>query len=96
MITIARRVAFEAAHSYWLPDLTAEENRRLFGEAANRGGHGHNYVCEAALGGEVDPHTGVLLNIVELDRRLREVTGTLDHRFINREHPWFFRRPPTC
>ena len=95
-VLISRRVAFEAAHSYWLSGLSEEENRRLFGAAASPHGHGHNYLCEAAVAGEVDAATGVVLNIVDLDRRLRAVTGTLDHRFINREHPQFLRRAPTC
>lgn len=96
MLLISRRVAFEAAHSYWLYELDGEQNRRLFGAAASPHGHGHNYVCEAAVAGQISPRTGVVLNMVALDRRLKEITGTLDHRFINREHPYFLRRAPTC
>ncbi|MBI3946460.1 MAG: 6-carboxytetrahydropterin synthase [Armatimonadetes bacterium] len=96
VVLISRRVAFEAAHSYWLADLSAAENRRLFGSAASPSGHGHNYVCEAAVAGPVDPRSGLVANIAELNRRLRQVTDELDHRFINREHPYFQHRAPTC
>lgn len=93
---LSRRAAFEAAHSYWLPGLSPEENRGLFGAAANPNGHGHNYVCEATVAGRVEPRTGVVLNIVELDRKLKETVRQLDHKFINREHPHFVRRAPSC
>ncbi|MCC6445527.1 MAG: 6-carboxytetrahydropterin synthase, partial [Armatimonadetes bacterium] len=93
---LTRRVEFFSAHSYRLRDLSDEENRRLFGPCANPFGHGHNYTCEVTLRGDIDPRTGMVINIKELDRRLKEeVVSAFDHKFIDKEHPAFERRIPT-
>jgi len=96
MMCLTRRVAFSAAHSYRLENLSDEENRKLFGLCANPYGHGHNYTCEVTLQGPIDPRTGMVINIKELDRRLKEaIVEPFDHRFINKEHPAFLKKIPT-
>ena len=58
MIYLTRRADFSASHYYHDPQLSAEENARVFGKCANLNGHGHNYVLEVTVKGEVDPKTG--------------------------------------
>ena len=89
---ITRKVEFSASHICHNPALPAEENRRLFGAAANPHGHGHNYVVEVSLRGEPDPVTGMVLDLKLLKEILnREVVDVYDHRFLNYEVPPFDR-----
>jgi len=63
---ITRRVEFSASHVCRNPGLSEEENRILFGMAANPHGHGHNYVVEVSVAGDPDPVTGMVLDLKEL------------------------------
>jgi len=95
MYYLTRLVEFEASHRYWNPAFSDEENRRTFGKCVSPYGHGHNYVLRVTLGGQVEPDTGMVMNIKELDRILKEVSGEFDHTFINFDHPAFQARIPT-
>jgi len=93
---ITRRVEFSASHVCRNPQLSEEENRRIFGPAANPHGHGHNYLIEVSLEGEPDPVTGMVLDLKELKEILnREVVEPYDHRFLNYEVPPFDKVVPT-
>ncbi|MGA2268085.1 MAG: 6-carboxytetrahydropterin synthase [Bryobacteraceae bacterium] len=93
---ITRKVEFSASHVCRNPRLSEQENRKLFGMAANPHGHGHNYVVEVSLAGEPDPVTGMVLDLKELKEVLiREVVEPYDHRFLNYEVPPFDRVVPT-
>jgi 6-pyruvoyltetrahydropterin/6-carboxytetrahydropterin synthase len=94
---ITRRAEFSASHLCANPALTEEENRRLFGAAANRKGHGHNYVLEVTLEGEPDPVTGMVYDLKALKEVIQtEVIDPMDHRFLNHEVPPFDRIIPTA
>ena len=81
---LTRAVQFAAGHRYHRPEWSEEENRRAFGECANQPGHGHNYRCEVTVEGRVDPRTGMVIDLGELDRLLEdEVSGPMDHAFLN-------------
>jgi len=93
---ITRRVEFSASHACFHPGLSEEENRALYGEAANRHGHGHNYVVEVTLEGAPDPVNGMVYDLKRLKEVLnREIVGPMDHRFLNYEVPPFDRVVPT-
>ena len=95
-MVITRKIEFSASHLCRLPDVSAEENRRLYGPAANEHGHGHNYVVEVSLQGEPDAVTGMVLDLKELKEILnREIVAPYDHRFLNYELPPFDRIVPT-
>jgi len=96
-MVITRKVEFSASHICRNPDLSDEDNRRLFGPAANPHGHGHNYVLEVSVEGRPDPVTGMILDLKELKDLLdREVVHPYDHRFLNYEVPPFDRVIPTA
>ncbi len=96
MIYITRKCEFSASHYYHNPDLSPEENRRLFGKCNNPNGHGHNYTLEVTLKGEVDPRSGFVLDLKQLKEILnREVLDVMDHRFLNKEVPEFRTQIPT-
>ena len=92
---LTRLVEFEASHRYWNPEFTPEQNHRTFGKCVSPYGHGHNYVLRVTLAGQVAAHTGMVINITELDRILKEVSAEFDHKFINLDHPAFHDRIPT-
>ena len=96
---LTRRVTFEAAHRYWRADWSVDENKRVFGSWATPEFHGHGYICDVTVTGEVDPVTGMVVDLGWLDRILQtEVRDRFDHRQINVDVPEFGdgQRTPTC
>lgn len=94
---ITRKVEFSASHVCRQPGLTEDQNRAVYGAAANPHGHGHNYVLEVTLEGEPDKTTGMIFDLKELKQVLNEeVVDPMDHRFLNREVPPFDRIVPTA
>ena len=94
---ITRKAEFSASHVCALPSLTAEQNRELYGAAANPNGHGHNYVLEVTLQGEPDPATGMVFDLKLLKEILQEkILEPMDHRFLNYEVPPFDKVVPTA
>jgi 6-pyruvoyltetrahydropterin/6-carboxytetrahydropterin synthase len=96
MIYLTRRAEFSASHYYHNPELTPEENRRVFGKCNNPHGHGHNYALEVTVAGEVNPRTGMVLDLKDLKKAIEtEVLQLMDHRFLNKEVPAFSMKIPT-
>lgn len=89
-VQLERRYRFSASHLYRRPEWSDDENRRRFGPCANQPGHGHNYRLWVRVSGEVDPETGFLVDLGELDARVRrEVIGRVDHQHLNHALPEF-------
>jgi 6-pyruvoyltetrahydropterin/6-carboxytetrahydropterin synthase len=96
MIYVTRKAEFSASHYYHNPSLSPEENRRIFGKCNNPHGHGHNYTLEVTVAGEIDPATGMVLDLKDLKRILEaEVIQLMDHKFLNKEVPAFASKIPT-
>ncbi|HEY4086713.1 MAG TPA: 6-carboxytetrahydropterin synthase [Bryobacteraceae bacterium] len=93
---ISKKVEFSASHICRSPQLSEEENRRIYGAAANPQSHGHNYIVEVAIEGEPDPVTGMILDLKRLKDLLEErVLSVYDHRLLNREVAAFENKVPT-
>ena len=96
MIYVTRRAEFSASHFYHNPNLSPEDNQRIFGKCNNPHGHGHNYALEVTVAGTINPKTGMVLDLKELKALLQgEVLQLMDHRFLNEEVPVFRTRIPT-
>lgn len=96
MIYLTRRAEFSASHYYHSLALSPEENLRLYGKCNNPHGHGHNYVLEVTVRGEIDPRSGMVVDLKQLKEVMaREVLNLLDHRFLNEEIPVFSHVIPT-
>jgi 6-pyruvoyltetrahydropterin/6-carboxytetrahydropterin synthase len=90
MILLTRKAEFSAAHYYWNPTWSEAENVRAFGRCANREGHGHNYMLEVTVTGEIDPVSGFVVDLKLLKEILeQEVVSVYDHRHLNHEVPEF-------
>jgi 6-pyruvoyltetrahydropterin/6-carboxytetrahydropterin synthase len=83
--TFSRSYVFSAAHRLHAPALSDEENQAIFGKCNNPNGHGHNYTLEVTVGDAVDADTGMVIDLLELDRTARSVLDTLDHTHLDRE-----------
>ena len=95
MIYLSRRITFSSAHRYFQPRFSEEQNKKVFGRCYTEFGHGHNYVLELTIGGEVDPDTGMVMNLVDVDNILKTVTDPLDHHHLNFDIPAFKETVPT-
>ena len=94
-VLVGRRETFNAAHQLYDPGLSDEENRRLFGKCANL--HGHNYVLEVVVAGEVDQASGYVLDLKVLSDIMNgQVIRDVDHRNLNTDVPWLSGRIPTA
>lgn len=88
--TLTRRVSFSAAHRYRRPDWDDKKNYAVFGPCAWPNYHGHSYICDVTVGGEIDPETGFVVDLGLLDGILQdEVRERFDHRNINMDVPEF-------
>lgn len=95
MVRLSQKFEFSASHRLHNPDLSEEENRRLFGKCNNPHGHGHNYELEVKLAGVPDEN-GVLLNLPEFERIVMSaVIDRYDHKNLNVELPEFRQTNPT-
>lgn len=84
MLTITRRATFSAAHRLYRADWDDQRNLDIFGRCANPGGHGHNYVLEVTVSGDLDPETGMIADLKWVkDVMDRYVIDQVDHRNLN-------------
>src|SRR5690606_33623405 len=88
-VTVTRRLHFNAALRVHNPALSDEENREIFGKCNNPNWHGHNYVLDVSVRGEIDERTGYVMALSRLaDIVSREVLDQVDHRNMNIDVPF--------
>ena len=98
-VVLHRRYHFSASHRLHQPATagwTEAENLRVYGKCANPHGHGHNYVLDVAMSGPMDPATGMITNLADLDRFVeREILAEFDHVYLNEQVAAFREAVPT-
>jgi len=83
-VRITRRATFAAAHILCRDDWSDQQNREVFGACTTD--HGHNYVIEVTVAGPLDPQTGMVVNLKDIDSVLRrEFIDAVDHHHLNRD-----------
>jgi 6-pyruvoyltetrahydropterin/6-carboxytetrahydropterin synthase len=80
-VSLTRRYRFAASHRLYTPRLSEEANQRVYGKCSNPYGHGHNYFVEVTLSGPIDPATGMIANLGQLD--------PFDQKYLNEQVPEF-------
>jgi 6-pyruvoyltetrahydropterin/6-carboxytetrahydropterin synthase len=95
-LSLTRRYDFAASHRLHAPQLSDQENQRMYGKCNNPYGHGHNYALEVTVSGAVDPATGMIANLADLDPFVaREVLEAFDQKNLNEEVSEFRTVVPT-
>jgi 6-pyruvoyltetrahydropterin/6-carboxytetrahydropterin synthase len=91
---LSRRYRFSASHRLHSEQMSDEENRETYGKCNNPHGHGHNYVLEVTVSGQVDAN-GMVCNLVDVDECVqREVVTRFDLENLN-TRPEFANAVPT-
>ena len=81
---ITRRFHFSSSHRVFNPALSNEENINLYGKCSNPNGHGHNYVMDITVAGEIDSETGFVMDLTELKKIVEEaIINKVDHKNLN-------------
>ncbi|KAG0355923.1 hypothetical protein BG005_005154 [Podila minutissima] len=93
---VTRIEHFSAAHRLNSVHLSVEENIALFGKCNHDSGHGHNYKVEVTIKGQINPVTGMVINITDLKKTLQTaVMDPCDHRNLDKDVPYFKATPST-
>lgn len=86
---MARRVTFSSAHFYSQKQFSVSQNASTFGRCFDSHGHGHDYTLEAFFSGSIQPDTGLLVNLIDVERLLIDVVDQWDHKHLNYVAPRF-------
>ena len=84
LVHFTRRYRFSASHRLHAPGMTDDQNAETYGKCNNRFGHGHNYFIEITVAGPIDPHTGFVVDMGQLDAMAtREILDRFDGTHLN-------------
>lgn len=96
-VTVCRKEHFNAAHRLYNPAWTDEQNDAFFGLCNNPNFHGHNYLLEVKLTGDVDPETGYVYDLKKLSNVIQEeIINRFDHKNLNLDTEEFRTLNPTA
>ena len=96
-VSVYRKGHFNAAHRLHNPNWSDEKNRSVFGLCNNQNYHGHNYELDVKISGELDPETGILMDLKTLKEILEQhVELYFDHKNLNLDLPEFKSKVPTA
>jgi len=91
------RTHFAAAHRLAREDLPEDENEKIFGKCARTNGHGHNYLIDITVRGNINPRTGMICDLSKLQEIVDElIVEQFDHTFLNKDIPHFSKCVPTA
>lgn len=91
-----RRYMVSASHRLHSDQLSAEENRQAYGKCNNPHGHGHNYIIEVLVAGQVVAETGMVVDMKWLDGIVKEaVLDRFDHANLNMDSLFVNQVPTT-
>ena len=92
---LARRASFQCMHRYAVAAWPEQKNQTTFGACFTPHGHGHNYEIEAYFSGPVDPVTGMIVNLADVDRWLKTTLESVSGKHLNWEVAEFKDQVPT-
>ncbi len=95
VVFLTKRIEFAAAHRYVRREWDEARNRAVFGPCYNPPAHGHNYLLEVTVCGDVDLQTGMVINLFDLKHVLLTVIEEFDHKNFNLDMPYFKESVPT-
>ncbi|KAK6108874.1 6-pyruvoyl tetrahydrobiopterin synthase [Brugia pahangi] len=89
IVELTRRETFSASHRLQNSLLSDIENQQLYGKCNNLNGHGHNYVWEVTLRGQIDPKSGMVYNLTNLKNEMKSVLNEVDHKNLDKDVVYF-------
>ena len=96
-ITVSRKAHFNAAHRLHNKNWSDEKTSEIFGKCSNPNYHGHNYELIVSLTGEVNPKTGMVIDLKDLKDIIKEhVEEPLDHKNLNMDVEYFKNVMPSA
>ena len=96
-VTVSRRAHFNAAHRLFVRDWSDEKNMEVFGVCSNSNYHGHNYELIVDVTGDVNPITGMVIDLKDLKDVIKsEIENVLDHKNLNLDVDYFNKVVPTA
>ncbi len=96
-VTVSRRAHFNAAHRLFVKDWSDDKNMEVFGVCSNSNYHGHNYELIVDVTGDVDPITGMVIDLKDLKDIIKgEIEDILDHKNLNLDVDYFNKVVPTA
>jgi 6-pyruvoyltetrahydropterin/6-carboxytetrahydropterin synthase len=94
---VSIRTHFAAAHRLARAELSQAENDAIYGKCARPHGHGHNYLLDVTVRGRIDPRTGMVCDLAQLQQLVDElVVEPFDHTFLNKDVAHFATCVPTA
>ncbi|MBN1398627.1 MAG: 6-carboxytetrahydropterin synthase [Bacteroidetes bacterium] len=94
---ITRREIFSASHRLWNPELSEKQNIEMYDKCANPNGHGHNFVLEVTVTGDVKKESGYLMDFKKLKTIIREeIISKVDHKHLNSDVAFLKNVIPTA
>lgn len=94
-VSISRKFEFSASHRYWRDEWSDEQNWKAFGKCVSPHGHGHNYELHVTITGDIDPKTGMIVNLTVLKKQVKKIVDSFDHKYLNLDTPYFKDKIPT-
>ena len=95
VVEFVRRYRFSASHRLFNNKFSSEENLRIFGKCSNPNGHGHNYYLDVFVKGQIDNDTGMVYDMVKLDRHVADIIQEYDHKHLDLDTDDFKDVPST-
>jgi 6-pyruvoyltetrahydropterin/6-carboxytetrahydropterin synthase len=89
------RLPFYASHRLHAPGLRDSDNVELYGKCNNLHGHGHRYLTEATVGGELNKESGTLYDFVVFHRAMESALDPWQNRHLDLETEDFRESPST-
>jgi len=88
---------FAAAHRLAKEEISFDENKKIYGKCARVNGHGHNYLVDITVKGDIDKRTGMVCDLSALQEIINDlVVEQLDHTFLNKDIEFFQNCVPTA
>ncbi|XP_078537416.1 6-pyruvoyl tetrahydrobiopterin synthase-like isoform X2 [Lissotriton helveticus] len=89
-------MGFAASHRLHCNSLSDEENKELYGKCNNPNGHGHNYRVIVTVRGEIDPVSGMVINLTTLKQQMQKaIIEPLDHKNLDKDVQFFAQHVST-
>jgi len=80
---------FSSAHRLNSEVLSSDENWDVYDKCNNLNGHGHDYYLEVGIIGQINPETGMIISLEEMNHKVENLLQQLDYKHLNKEVPYF-------